>query len=137
MVLLAGWGLRPALRLTLDPKENASLLGWIEKINKTYRLNVVNLCHQNLNKQNYLYETSKALIYPSLIESFGLPLLEAKAFGLRILASEKDYVRDVVAPDETFDPYSANSIALAIMRDLGVDVQSNEPRYVGDFCFDW
>lgn len=60
-----------------------------------------------------------ALIFPSLIESFGLPLLEARAAGTPIIAAERDYVRDVCAPAETFDPLSARSIADAVRRFAG------------------
>ena len=49
-----------------------------------------------------LYLASKALVFPSFVESLGLPLLEAKSLGINILASEKDFVRDVCNPDETF-----------------------------------
>ena len=67
-----------------------------------------------------IYEGCHALVYPSLRESFGLPLIESKSFGLDIIASELDYVRDVVQPNETFNPYSSVSIARAIARYLGL-----------------
>jgi glycosyltransferase involved in cell wall biosynthesis len=56
------------------------------------------------------------------LESFGLPLIEARQAGLPILASELDYVRDVVDPEQTFDPDSPMSIARAVKRFLGVEV---------------
>ena len=58
-------------------------------------------------------------IYPSTLESFGLPLLEARAAGLPIITGELDYVRDIVDPDETFDPNSPLSMARAVKRFLG------------------
>ncbi len=67
-----------------------------------------------------LYQSCSALIFPSKMESFGLPLLEAKAAGLPIVAAELDYVRDVSAPAETFDPDSPVSIARAVKRHLGL-----------------
>ena len=48
------------------------------------------------------------------------PLIEAKQAGLPILASELDYVRDVLDPDQTFDPNSDISIARAVKRYLGI-----------------
>ena len=69
---------------------------------------------------NDLYSVSRALIFPSLNESFGLPLLEAQYLGIPIIASELDYVREVVDPIETFNPQSANSIATAVKRFIGV-----------------
>jgi glycosyltransferase involved in cell wall biosynthesis len=62
---------------------------------------------------------SKALIFPSLAESFGLPLIEAQNFNKPILASELDFVRDVCSPVDTFDPNSSISIARAVKRFLG------------------
>jgi glycosyltransferase involved in cell wall biosynthesis len=55
------------------------------------------------------------------MESFGLPLIEARQAGLPILASELDYVRDIVDPEESFDPFSARSIVRAVTRFMGVE----------------
>ncbi|OFZ29736.1 MAG: hypothetical protein A2622_10985 [Bdellovibrionales bacterium RIFCSPHIGHO2_01_FULL_40_29] len=63
-----------------------------------------------------LYGHAKALIFPSLTESFGLPLIEADHAGIPIVASELDYVRECVTPAESFDPNSAKSIARAVKR---------------------
>ena len=63
-----------------------------------------------------LYDQVEALVYPSFTESFGLPLLEAERAGTPIIASELDYVRDLVTPNETFDPNSERSIARAVLR---------------------
>jgi len=68
-----------------------------------------------------LYSSSSALIYPSLFESFGLPLVEANQYGLPIIASELDYVRDVVDPEETFDPNSSKSIYRSVKRFLKIN----------------
>jgi glycosyltransferase involved in cell wall biosynthesis len=65
-----------------------------------------------------LYLRAGALIFPSLGESLGLPLLEAARAGLPIVAAERDYVRDIVTPAETFDPESPVSIARAVRRFL-------------------
>ncbi|RYH16174.1 MAG: glycosyltransferase family 1 protein, partial [Alcaligenaceae bacterium] len=59
---------------------------------------------------------SSALIFPSVAETFGLPMLEARAGQLPIIASERDFVRDVCNPQQTFDPASPHSIARAVLR---------------------
>ncbi len=41
-----------------------------------------------------------------------------------MLAAELDYVRDVLAPEQTFDPNSSVSIARAVRRYLGIDEPS-------------
>ena len=66
-----------------------------------------------------LYRKADALIYPSLRESFGIPLIEASSLGCDIIAAELDYVRDVCEPVETFNPGSSVSIARSIARYLG------------------
>ena len=66
-----------------------------------------------------LYKKAGAAIYPSTFESFGLPLIEARQAGLPVLASELDYVRDVLDPEQTFDPESSQSIARAVKRFMG------------------
>jgi glycosyltransferase involved in cell wall biosynthesis len=59
---------------------------------------------------------SSALIFPSMAETYGLPMLEASALGVPILAAERDFVRDVCSPAQTFDPTSPRSIAAAVRR---------------------
>lgn len=77
-----------------------------------------------------LYHQGDALIDASTLESFGLPLIEAKLAGLPVIAPELDYVRDVIVPDQTFDPGSPRSIARAVKRFLGLSddrVRFSEP----------
>lgn len=64
----------------------------------------------------FAYLQSKALIYPSFAESFGLPLLEARKLNLGIVASDMNYVYEMVTPDEVFDPADVDSIAQAVLR---------------------
>ena len=75
------------------------------------------LTHEDLIEK---YQESGALIYPSLRESFGLPLVEASSLGMPILASELDFVHDVCRPAETFDPNSHRSITRAVKAFLNI-----------------
>lgn len=47
-----------------------------------------------------LYREATALLFPSYIESFGLPLFEAAAAGLPILAADIEYAHDVIGDYE-------------------------------------
>ena len=121
--LLAEEGLFPLLCLTLEESRFAELCSEIESMKQSYGLKVENagsLSHQDVLS---LYKNAGAAIYPSTFESFGLPLIEARQAGLHVLASEMDYVRDVLDPEHTFDPGSAISIARAVKRFLGVAEQ--------------
>ncbi|MGE8154677.1 glycosyltransferase [Pseudomonas vancouverensis] len=122
--LLAEQGLRPSLALTVPLETSLSVQ--IEDLKRTWNLNVSNLGRLSASEVCALYEQSGALIYPSITESLGLPLIEANSRQLPIIAAELDYVRDIVEPVQTFDPASRTSIARAVRRHLG----SNEPTQV-------
>lgn len=59
---------------------------------------------------------SDIIVYPSTVESFGLGLIEAAQFGIPICAANLPYVYEVVIPNCTFDPLSADSIYLALIN---------------------
>ena len=115
--LLADAGHKPSLALTV-PTES-ELANKIENFKKKHLLKISNLGTLHVTEISRLYSSSSALIYPSTTESLGLPLIEASQHDLPILAPEMDYVRDVVNPVQTFDPYSPVSIARAVKRFLG------------------
>ena len=46
--------------------------------------------------------------------------MEANHYKLPVIASELDYVRDILDPVETFDPNSAKSISRAVKRFLKI-----------------
>jgi glycosyltransferase involved in cell wall biosynthesis len=127
-ILLANRGFRPSLCLTLDTQRDAALCAWVERLVRQHGLRVANNPVPP-SQISGLYAQCGALIYPSLFESFGLPLLEARRVGMSIVAAERDYVRDVVTPVVSFDPESALSIARAVMRYQG---WWEEPAMPGD-----
>jgi glycosyltransferase involved in cell wall biosynthesis len=65
-----------------------------------------------------LYFNCPYLIFPSVMESFGLPLIEAVDSGMKVIASNLDYVHDVVVPSLTFDPHDKASIANTVIQAL-------------------
>lgn len=115
--LLAAEGVTPTLVLTLGP-EFARLIHEIEAAEKATGARIVNLGVVSRAEVSTLYASSQALIFPSLMESLGLPLVEAAHAKLPILAPELDYVREVCVPTETFDARSPSSIAHAVRRFL-------------------
>ena len=119
--LLAEEGLFPSLRLTLDEMVFSDLCREIEGMRQQYGLQVVNMGKLTHAEILALYKDVDALIFPSTLESFGLPLIEARQASLPVIASELDYVRDILDPEQSFDPYSSISIARAVKRFLEVD----------------
>jgi len=118
--LIVETGYRPSLALTVDNEAHPTLCEHIDQASVKLGLAVTNLGKLSSEEVAALYQTAGALIYPSKSESLGLPLIEAAQSGLPILASELDYVRDLIEPVETFDPNSPLSIARAVRRFLGV-----------------
>ncbi len=117
--LLARGGLFPSLCLTVGQQNSPELHDWIEARRLDHGLKLENVGYVSAAQVEQIYGRSRRLIYPSHYESFGLPLLEAQRHKLPIVAAERDYVRDVVSPEATFDPDSARSIARAVQRVLG------------------
>lgn len=65
----------------------------------------------------YLYQRARMLVFPSLFEGFGIPLVEAMAAGCPIAASNTTSIPEVVLDAaELFDPLSPTSIAEAIRK---------------------
>lgn len=117
-VRLKDKGLTPSLALTLSQRDIV-LKRWIAEKVRIHDLRIHDLGVVPHAQVPALYGRARALIFPSLSESFGLPLIEATALGLPILAGELDFVRDVCVPVETFDPLSVTSIERAVLRFVG------------------
>lgn len=117
--LLARGGLKPSLALTISAGAYPALHAQIAREVEEHGLRITNLGYLTQTQMQALYAASGALLFPSLVESFGLPLIEARDRRMPIVAPELDYVRDIVAPTETFDPLSAVSMARAVRRLMG------------------
>ena len=106
--LLAKIKLYPTLILTVNKNSNLNIE--IKKTNLKNKTKIYNYGHSDLNKIVSLLKESKCLIYPSLTESLGLPLIEANILNIPIIASDLNYVFEVCNPIETFNPFSAQSL---------------------------
>jgi glycosyltransferase involved in cell wall biosynthesis len=124
--LLSEEGIRPTLAITLSLNDRDALDA-LEAAQQKGVSSISNLGRLGRVEIDAAYRQSGALIFPSLTESFGLPLIEARERHLPILAGELDYVRDVCVPVESFDPRSPRSIARAVKRHLGYSSQPLDP----------
>jgi len=88
---------------------------------KLAKKNNVNLILITANERSEILKSiycADFLIFPSYLESLGLPLIEAQALGTKILASNLDFVFEVCTPISTFDPFDIESITNSIVKNL-------------------
>lgn len=100
------------LYLTFNPSKE--IYDVLKKLN--IEKNVIFLGNLSLNEIKYCYEKADIVLFPSLIESFGLPLIEAKEFKKKIIVNNIELYKEVVGEDYN----------LAIFHDLKVDLWTKE-----------
>ena len=66
----------------------------------------------------HLYRSAALVAYPSFYEGYGLPVAEAMACGAPVVASDTSSLRELVAPEATFDPSDPAAIARSLERGL-------------------
>jgi glycosyltransferase involved in cell wall biosynthesis len=115
--LLAAKRVFPLLHVTIDDTAPDLLERLAQMHQKGIRINN----HVYIDPRG-LYFNCAYLIFPSLVESFGLPLIEAVDSGMKILASDRDFVYDVVQPSGVFDPTNPDSIAAAVEHALKAEL---------------
>lgn len=70
------------------------------------------LTEEDLREQ---YRTCAAVVYPSVYEGFGLPLLEAFSMGARVITSRGTVMEEIAgAAARYFDPFDSSDIARVI-----------------------
>ncbi len=70
-----------------------------------------------------LYRRAAALVYPSLYEGFGLPILEAMRVGTPVVTSDRGAPAEVAGDAAVLvDPESVRSIATGLRRALAPDI---------------
>lgn len=112
--LLLAQGHTPTLHVTIDETAPA----FLERVRLLNERGAKIVNHQYRDPRELYYECP-FLIFPSLMESFGLPLIEAVESGMKILASELPFVYDVVTPSLTFNQDDPAAIAAAVQRAMG------------------
>src|SRR4029453_5106585 len=76
-----------------------------------------------------LYAGAASAIYPSWYEGFGLPVLEALAAGVPVVAGDVPALREAAGHRALFPPPSSpEALAEAIERSLDVDQRSHDAR---------
>ncbi|WP_353208972.1 glycosyltransferase family 1 protein [Sphingorhabdus sp.] len=77
----------------------------------------VNIDDQQLRR---LYAECHSFVFPSWYEGFGMPVLEAMAFGKAVVGSDCSSIPDIIRdPEALFDPHDEVEIRKALVRLLG------------------
>jgi glycosyltransferase involved in cell wall biosynthesis len=113
--------LTPTLHVTID--ETAPQL--TERVNGLNARGTRIVNHVYLDPRE-LYFTRPYLIFPSIMESFGLPLIEAVDSKMKVIASDLPFVYDVVKPSLTFKPYDKVSIADAVVKAMNTELPDSK-----------
>ncbi len=70
-----------------------------------------------VDEMAYLYSKARALVFPSLYEGFGIPLIEAMAVGCPIVCSNQTSLPEIARDSAIyFDPTSPENIAESILK---------------------
>ena len=115
VLVLVGHSGRDTERLSAHARragvsERVRLTGWIER-----------------SDLEGLYELARVFAYPSLIEGFGMPLLEAMARGVPVASSSAAALAEVGGDAaEYFDPLDVSTMAGAIARLLDEETRRGE-----------
>lgn len=77
-------------------------------------VSILNLGFINKSELIKLYSQTEFLVFPSLTESFGLPLIESTMHGCKVISADLPYTYQVINPSKTFNPFIVKSISLAL-----------------------
>ena len=105
--------IKVTLHLTLPDTSPKHILKMIANLQNLGH-NIINHKRCSIDEIRNLYKTCNYLIFPSLTESFGLPLIEAASSGCKIISSDLPYVHCVIKPSLTFNPNSIDDILEAL-----------------------
>lgn len=99
-----------------------------KKLNQCKRDGIPIINHGKIDNRSIpkLYMKSEYLIFPSLFESFGLPLAEGIKYGCKVLAADRIYTDDVCIPSAKFNPLDENSISLCIENAMNTELKESK-----------
>lgn len=128
LVLAGGWGWHTgALRRALEESP--------------VRRRIVHLDYVDRGVLPGLYRHADALLFPSWLEGFGLPLLEAMACGTAVVTSGVSAMPEVAGPAAVYvdpaNPHGIASAAAALLADPGHRARLVERGLARAARFDW
>ncbi len=103
------------IKLDLTLSNNEFINSPYSKITAPKNLIIVNHGILEFSKLEKIYQKTEFLIFPSLNESFGLPLIESINYNCKVLAPNLNYVNEVIVPSIKFDPFSISNLSESII----------------------
>jgi glycosyltransferase involved in cell wall biosynthesis len=109
--------------LVLAGKATPAARAWLDRLEHPPLRGVVrHLGYVDADRRRSLYEGARLLVLPSLDEGFGLPVLEAMATGVPVVAANRGALPEVVGgAGPLIDPSSPGDLAAAIEKILSDD----------------
>lgn len=103
----------PSVQLVLAGRINYFYLRLQEEIGSSNDLeNIIFTDYLSDEQLAVLYQEAKAYIFPSLIEGFGLPPLEAQSYGLPVVSSNSSCLPEILGASAVyFDPQNISEMA--------------------------
>jgi len=123
---LLNQGYTPKIYLTINGNENR-YASRIKNMVKEVESNFTFIGSVPREQVFELYQTS-ILIFPSYLETFGLPLLEARFFNAPIIASDRPFARETLEGYSNavfFDPFSPDDLAGKMKKYLEANFSSH------------
>jgi len=123
-------GLDPQIHLVLTGEPSADLMDRIEAYHIRSRIDFVGVVPEA--KLPSLYRGAEALIFPSLYEGFGLPVLEAMACGTPVVTANATAMPEVAGDAALLvDPNSVEQIARAMEQIVSDTTLRQQLRHKG------
>lgn len=86
-------------------------------INNQIKKNILEIKNLPRSEINKIYKISDLLLFPSVYEGYGLPLLEAMKSGIPIVASNIKTTKEILGTySELFHPFEINSYVKSILK---------------------
>lgn len=111
-------------------QSHSEILAEIDRLGLTDRVRV--LGYLSAEELPFLYNLARLLVFPSLFEGFGIPLVEAMACGCPVVCADATSLPEVAGDAAVlFDPRSAEDMAGKIWAIWNDDVRLREMRASG------
>lgn len=129
------------IRLTISGQENRYATAMVKRYGSIPGVSFIG--RQNIKEMDEQYQACTVVIFPSRLESWGLPISEAKAYGKALMVADLPYAHETVGTYNSvafFDP--ANPEALADMMQAEIEDRSvvgpvKQDKPAPPFTRDW